>query len=204
MWPNSPANPFTPRCSVPFATTPPPMPVPSVTSNISSTPMPAPRRHSAAVSRRWRRCRRGPARRGARKARRRSSKSATPSRLGAARNTPVAGDQTRHADADAAAVVERIREFEEHLHQRIEAVVATWCRSLRGLDDQTLRIEDDRLRFGPADVDADPARWCRSDRTGRGHASARAFNSRTVLRMRTSARRLTNPGNGIARSISRS
>jgi hypothetical protein len=116
----------------------------------------------------------------------------------------VASDQAGHPDADAPAVAERLREFEQHLDQRVEARVATRRRALCGVDDEAPRIEDDRLRFGPTDVDADPARWCRSDREGRVHASARAFNSRTVLRMRTSARRLTKPGSGIARSISRS
>ena len=36
------------------------------------------------------------------------------------------------------------------------------------------------------------------------HDSARIFSSRTVLRMRTSARRFTKPGSGTTRSMMRS
>ena len=62
-------------------------------------------------------------------------------------------------------------------------------------DDGAVLAERDPEALRPADVDA--------DRCG-SHASARAFSSRTVLRMRTSARRFTKPGSGTTSSITRS
>src|SRR5688572_863763 len=87
MWPYSPANPCLPRCSLPPATRPPPMPVPSVTSTMSVAPLPAPYSHSDAAAHvaslsTWTFC---PTRSPSSPA---TSKSATPSRLGAARRTP--------------------------------------------------------------------------------------------------------------------
>ncbi len=46
----SPPNPFAPRCNMPWVTTPPPMPVPSVTMKASDAPFAAPRRTSAHVA----------------------------------------------------------------------------------------------------------------------------------------------------------
>ncbi len=114
------------------------------------------------------------------------------------------GDQSRHPDADAAFVAEEIGQFDQDIDQRTQTVLATGSGTLRGLDHLAARVDRHGLRFGSAHVDPDAAGRHLACAAGRVHASARAFNSRTVLRMRTSARRLTNPGSGIARSISRS
>ena len=63
------------------------------------------------------------------------------------------------------------------------------------LDDIAGFIEHNPEAFRATDVDADAALT---------HDSARTFSSRTVLRIRTSARRLTNPGSGTTRSMIKS
>ena len=62
-------------------------------------------------------------------------------------------------------------------------------------DDLSRLVEDDPETFRTPDINAD---------TALTHDSARTFSSRTVLRIRTSARRLTKPGNGTTRSMIRS
>lgn len=111
-----------------------------------------------------------------------------------------AGHQPRNADPDAAVFTEFVRQVDEHVDQRPEAVVAPRGRAVGGGEQLAVEVERDALCLGAPDIDAHPAR-----RPGGGvHASARTLSSRTVLRIRTSARRLTKPGSGIARSICRS
>ena len=70
-----------------------------------------------------------------------------------------------------------------------------WGRASLGTNNRAGVVKDDAKALGTADIDAD----------ARGHESSeRTFSSRTVFRMRTSARRLTKPGNGTTSSITRS
>ena len=104
----------------------------------------------------------------------------------------IAIDQARHRQAERFAGPE----MDGDRSQRLDEFV--WA-TRRGhpvlLDDTTLGVEGHPEALRAPDVDAD----CCGD-----HASARVFNSRTVLRMRTSARRLTKPGNGTTSSMVRS
>jgi hypothetical protein len=113
-------------------------------------------------------------------------------------------DQARHADADAPLPADLVGQLDHDVDQCVKAPIAPWRRTLRRLDHLTRTVDHHGLRLGATHVDPDTAGRQGTRRRAGGHASARTFSSRTVLRMRTSARRLTNPGNGIARSICRS
>ena len=63
------------------------------------------------------------------------------------------------------------------------------------------RLDDDTEALRAADVDPEQAAGLVGDRV---QDSARTLSSRTELRMRTSARRLTKPGSGAASSMARS
>ena len=104
----------------------------------------------------------------------------------------VTGDESGHADADRSGRAELARHRGKGVDQIIGVVGR---RDPQIAQTRAIRAECDTEALGPADVDADG---------GGGHASARAFSSRTVFRMRTSARRFTNPGSGTTSSIARS
>ena len=131
-----------------------------------------------------------------------TSKWATPSRFGAACSTPVAVHEPRHADPERRRRLRATRRVRRASRSAVRDCLG------RGASDASARRRRARRRRAPprglraADVDADEAGRRLADRLA--HASARTFSSRTVLRMRTSARRFTKPGSGIARSISRS
>ena len=172
------------------------MPVPSVTITMSSTPRPAPTVHSA------------------RAAQVASLATATGppepagepagdvelDHVGHVRRRPqhaLDRDQPGRPDADrcrraAHGRLELADDHRQHLDQRVTAARGR----LPGLGDDVPAVVDHHAEaLGAADVDPE----------GRaGHASARVFSSRTELRMRTSARRLTKPGSGAASSIARS
>ena len=113
---------------------------------------------------------------------------------------PLTGHETGHTDPEAPALPQLVGQLDQRVDQPAEAVGTSRRRPLSRGDDVAAGVERDALRLGSADVDAHPP-----GRTGGvGHASARTFSSRTVLRMRTSARRFTKPGSGTARSIWRS
>ena len=102
-------------------------------------------------------------------------------------------DESRKPDADSGLPrgVERLDEFCDRSPDRVGP--------LRGVTsftshDGPVIVEANRNGFGPPDVDPD----------ANGHDSARAANSRKVLRMRTSARRFTKPGNGTTSSMDKS
>ena len=80
--------------------------------------------------------------------------------------------------------------------RRNDRLRPSWRRATLLLCDVSGVIENHAETLGTTDVDAEAS-------THR-HASARIFSSRTVLRMRTSARRLTKPGNGTTSSMARS
>ena len=113
---------------------------------------------------------------------------------------PVDGDQPGDADADRHAVGrsrglggQRGGGAFEGLDQTdgvVRGALAHLGHHLAGV------VEGDAEDLRTADVEA--------DRGPDGHASARIFSSRTVLRIRTSARRFTKPGSGAASSMARS
>ncbi len=154
MWPNSPVNPLWPRWSAPPATTPPPMPVPSVTRIMSSDPRPAPRRHSASaahvasLSTRTGQssCARNPLA---------TSKSATPSRFGAARSTPLRVTIPGTPIAERLVVPERPGELDERVDHPVDAAGAARRRTAILGDDVAIGVERDTEALRSADVDAD-------------------------------------------------
>ncbi len=102
------------------------------------------------------------------------------------------GDHARHTDAERVGDTERAGELGERVDERLGA---RRRRPALLLDDLAGLVEHDAEALRTPDVDAE---------TARTHDSARTFSSRTVLRIRTSARRLTNPGSGTTRSMMRS
>lgn len=113
------------------------------------------------------------------------------------------GDEPGHADTERLEVAEladqpdeRIDEFgcvrRRVTHLQLDVVLGR---------DVGVRVDDDTETFGAADVDARGERHAVLLRPS--HDSARVFNSFKVCRMRTSARRLTNPGSGTINSICR-
>ena len=93
-------------------------------------------------------------------------------------------------------------QFDGHRGDGVEdGRAALRCRPPGLTQDRPGLVDDDTEHLRPAHVDTD---------VGHGHApavtptSARVFSSRKVLRMRTSARRLTKPGRGTTSSMVRS
>ncbi len=103
-------------------------------------------------------------------------------------------DEPGDADTDGDVVVRRAQ-LAHDLGDRVEdRHPARGRRAAALVDDRPVVAEDHTEDLGAADVDTDG-----------GHSvSARDFSSRNVLRMRTSARRLTNPGSGTTSSMVRS
>ena len=102
------------------------------------------------------------------------------------------GDHAGHADAERVGDAERAGQLGERVDERLGA---RWRRPALLFDDLTDFVEHDPETLRTSDIDADAART---------HDSARTLSSRTVLRIRTSARRLTKPGSGTTRSMMRS
>src|SRR5262249_23768024 len=101
------------------------------------------------------------------------------------------GDEPGNADAERVVRAKLAGEVGQRAHD----VVAAMRRGPSLLqDDLAALVQHDSQELGAADIDA----------SGSGHDSERTFNSRTVLRIRCSARRLTKPGSGTTSSIARS
>ena len=119
----------------------------------------------------------------------------TPGRFGDERSTPAVvmspGSPMATVEPSATLRTEVLDDPGQGVDERI---VTPWC-PLTGLGDQPTVVADhDAEALRAADVDAEAGR----------HRSARVFSSRTELRMRTSARRLTKPGSGEASSMAKS
>ena len=84
-----------------------------------------------------------------------TSKSATPSRFGAARSTPLAGHQPRHADAERLVVSERPGELDERVDHPVDAARPARCRPAILTDQVAVGVERDTEALRSADVDAD-------------------------------------------------
>ncbi len=174
MWPNSPAKPFMPRCTLPFVTSPPPMPVPRVTRIMLSVPRAAPSCHSAMVAQ--------VASLSTSTVRPRRSDSSRPDleighavEVGRSPQDAGTGDETRHTDPQRVPVGRRDRsrlrfrlgfglgfvgelgrEFDQGVDQLAQTAVATWRGTIGRGHDRPVAVEGDALRLGAADVDADP------------------------------------------------
>jgi len=99
-------------------------------------------------------------------------------------------DESRHSDSDGVEVAEG----REKIAQRVSELGCVRCRHALSCNDIVVVIEKNCETLRPADVDAGAAR----------HDSMRALSSFNVLKIRTSARRLTKPGNGMINSIDKS
>ena len=109
---------------------------------------------------------------------------------------PVPRDETGDAHADRAEVAE-VAESPAQVDERVDDRVGAFgCRQPLLTDHGARFIQHDTEALRAPDVDP------RAQRAR--HASARVFSSRTVLRIRTSARRFTKPGSGTTSSIARS
>ena len=114
------------------------------------------------------------------------------------------GAPTPTVAAGPVSAVEVADDLGEHVDQGVGVVRGR----APGLgDDAAEPVEHDPEALGAADVDAEaataaarPRRPSAARRSGLGAV----LSSRTELRMRTSARRLTKPGSGAASSIDRS
>ena len=192
MWPILAGEPVWPRWSSPPATTPPPMPVPSVTS-IMSVGRPCRRRAATRrAPRTSRRCRRG---RGP------SSCAEQPAGDVEVGDAVEVGGRAQHTAAGHQSRARRPRassygpsdsgQLDQRVDQLVDAARAAWCRPAVLADHVALGVERHAEALRPADVDADvrpdPSR-------GPRHASACALSSLMALRIRRSARRLTKPG----------
>ncbi len=105
---------------------------------------------------------------------------------------PVTGHQPWHCHTDRH---DRAEVFADVCKGLDQFGWGTRCRKPVFSDDGSIVVERHTEALRPADIDPD---------RGGIHASARALSSRTVLRMRTSARRFTKPGSGTTNSITRS
>ncbi len=121
--------------------------------------------------------------------------------MGRGRQHTPARDRAGQPDAGAGVLRRDLApEYAGQILNGVEQVVGTpWRPAPVGGDDITAVVDDDAETLGAPDVDAEV-----QHRFAGAQDSARAFSSRIVLRMRTSARRFTNPGSGATSSMSRS
>ena len=121
--------------------------------------------------------------------------------MGRGRQHTATRDRAGQADASAGEVSRDLAaEYAGQILNGVEQVVGTpWRPAPVGGDDVIGVVNDDAETLGAPDVDAEV-----QHRFAGAQDSARDFNSRIVLRMRTSARRFTNPGSGATSSMSRS
>ncbi len=123
---------------------------------------------------------------------------------GAARQHAVVGHQTGHTHPDHVGRPDRLEQIAEAVDQLLGLVRG---RAPLGCHDNAFVVQTNGEALRAADIDADPGHHP-GDASGLvatgPYASARAFSSLTVLRIRTSARRLMKPGRGTTSSIDRS
>ena len=198
MWPNSPAKPCLPRCSVPPATSPPPMPVPSVTSTMSVGTLAGavqPLGHGGA--------------RGvvvdvhiaadARAEQAGDVEVGDAVQVGRGPQHAVVGDQPGHADAELRRTARAIGAARRACRSASAGCRHPAASGLRSSATHVAVVVERDARGTSC-----RRRRCRPSGPASAHASAHVLSSRTVLRMRPSARRLTNPGSGTTSSIARS
>ncbi len=218
MWPISPANPLAPTTTRPALISPPPIPVPRVTTTASSAPRAAPLRCSATAAQlaSFSTSSSDRGRRAATSAR--MSAPAAPRRLGEKCRTPwrssIPGTPTPTGDAGSApAPAWRPRTATTSAtasatSATAPAAVPDGSPALAGVPTlaspttASVVVHGDAEHLGPADVDAE------GDGGPASHAhaedSTRAFRSRSAVAMiRLCARILMNPGIGTRSSTSR-